>query len=259
MKINEKILNFIDILSDLEDISKKLYLESPEAWVDFSDKVSNEHLDEMVLFYATKYNYVSIIKFVQESNIINLNAPSRNKNFSSIKDHLIAVANDYKSIDVYNYLVGNLKESQPSQKPEDNSKPVENTNSTSKYSPVFICPYCSTNILESGYKVYEEVIYNFSKDANEPKEVSRKKDARVFCCSCNNNINDVSVELLEDICSIHNCKKCGKDLTSIGIDKKIKMNFDDSSSKFLPSVETFNCPSCQNELSEYQVKFFNLQ
>lgn len=258
MKINEKILDFIDILGDLEDISKKLYLESPEAWLDFSDKVSNEHLDEMVLFYATKYNYVSIIKFVQENQIINLDTPSRNKNFSSIRNHLIAVANDYKSIDVYNYLTGNSKESQSSQKVEDNNS-IEKENNSNKYAPVFICPYCNINILEYGYKVYEEVSYKFSKESNKSQEISRQQDNRVFCCNCNNNINDASVELLENICSIHNCKKCGKDLTSIGIDEKVKMQFDDSSNKFLSSVKTFNCPSCQDELSEYQVKFFNLQ
>ena len=62
MKTKEKTLSFSDISNDLDNISKKLYLESPEIWIDFSDKVGEEILDEMVLFYAAKFNYVSILK-----------------------------------------------------------------------------------------------------------------------------------------------------------------------------------------------------
>lgn len=255
MNINERILNFIDILGDLDDISKKLYLESPETWIDFSDKVSEQNIDEMVLFYASKYNYVSVLKFVNENKIINLDSPSRNKQFSSIRNHLIAVSKDYNSIDTYNYLIGNYENESTSKKEKDTLKEKQNINS---YTPVFLCPHCNSNVFENGYKVFEEISYNFSKEKNKSQEISRQRDSRVFCCSCNYNIDNVSVDLLENLCSIHNCKKCGKDLTEIGIDEKIKMKFNDKDKKFTSSIKTYNCPSCQEELTEYQAKYFNL-
>ncbi|MBC6696390.1 hypothetical protein H9L25_06380 [Terrisporobacter mayombei] len=256
MNINERILNFIDILGDLDNISKKLYLESPETWIDFSDKVSEQNIDEMVLFYASKYNYVSVLKFVEENKIINLDGPSRNKQFSSIRNHLIAVSRDYNSIDTYNYLIGNYEEQKDTSEIENNSlKEQQNINS---YTPVFLCPHCSSNVFQSGYKIFEEISYSFSKEKNKSKEISRQRDSRVFCCNCNYNIDNVSIELLENLCSIHNCKKCGNDLTEIGIDEKIKMIFDDKNKKFTSSIKTYNCPSCQEELNEYQAKYFNL-
>ena len=72
MKIKEKTLSFNDIRNDLDNISKKLYLESPEIWIDFSDKVGEEVLDEMVLFYAAKFNYVSILKYAIDNDIVDL-------------------------------------------------------------------------------------------------------------------------------------------------------------------------------------------
>lgn len=256
MNINERILNFIDILGDLDNISKKLYLESPETWIDFSDKVSEQNIDEMVLFYASKYNYVSVLKFVEENKIINLDDPSRNKQFSSIRNHLIAVSKNYNSIDTYNYLIGNYEEQKDTSEIESNS--LEEQQNINSYIPIFLCPHCSSNVFQSGYKIFEEVSYNFSKEKNKSKEISRQRDNRVFCCNCNYNIDNVSIELLENLCSIHNCKKCGNDLTEIGIDEKIKMIFDDKNKKFTSSIKTYNCPSCQEELSEYQAKYFNL-
>lgn len=264
MKINEKILNFIDILNDLDDISKKLYLESPEIWIDFSDKVGEQNLDEMVLFYAAKYNYVSIFKYAINNNTINLDTPSRNKNYSSIKDHLLAVSKDYKSDDVYNYLSGNVKSSQNTQEKEQDYINIEKTkeeikeNKHDKYCPVFLCPHCNSNILQCGYKVYEEINFSFSSEKNSAKEISRKRDNRVYCCNCNNNINNVTTELLENICSIQNCKSCGKDLTKIGIDEKINMIFNHEDKKFMGKEKSYNCPSCHKELDENQKKYFNL-
>lgn len=261
MKINEKILNFIDILNDLEKIGKKLYLESPEVWIDFSDKVGDQNLDEMVLFYAAKFNYVSILKYVIDNSVIDLSTPSKNKNYSSIKDHLLAVSKDYKSYDVYNYLSGNHH---PTSSTEETStkEPVEtkedNKKSTNDYLPIFLCPHCNANILKSGYKVYEEINFAFSQDKGNSEELNRKRDDRVFCNNCNNNINNVTIELLENICSIHNCKKCGKDLTQIGIDEKIMMKFNNKDGKFIGNEKTYNCPSCNEKLNEHQVKYFNL-
>ena len=111
LNIDGKILNFVDIINDLEEIGRKLYLDSPETWIDFSSKVSDQSLDEMVLFYAAKYNYLSILKYTVDNKIINLDAPSKNTNYSSIREHLLAVSKNYKSDDVYNFLSGDFKSS----------------------------------------------------------------------------------------------------------------------------------------------------
>ena len=57
------------VKEDLELLSKNVYLESPDLWIDFVDKVNNEIIDEMVLFFAAKYDYISIIQYVLFSSI----------------------------------------------------------------------------------------------------------------------------------------------------------------------------------------------
>ena len=42
------------VKDDLESLSKNVYLGSPDLWIDFVDKVNNEIIDEMVLFFAKK-------------------------------------------------------------------------------------------------------------------------------------------------------------------------------------------------------------
>lgn len=259
MKIKEKTLSFNDIRNDLDNISKKLYLESPEIWIDFSDKVGEEVLDEMVLFYAAKFNYVSILKYAIDNDIVDLSIPSKNKSYSSIKEHLLAVSRDYKNDDVYTYLNGEYKAFKNNEEKNTNetinAKKEENHKS---YFPVFLCPHCNSNILKSGYKVYEEINFAFSQSKSKSEELSRKKDSRVFCNSCNKIINNTTTELLENICSIHNCKKCGKDLTQIGITEKLNMKFNENDSKFIGKHKTYNCPSCDEKLNESQIKYFNL-
>ena len=56
------------IEKDLENLSKNLYLESPDLWIEFLDKVNSGIFDELVLFFATKYNYISIINISVRSN-----------------------------------------------------------------------------------------------------------------------------------------------------------------------------------------------
>lgn len=259
MKINKKTLSFSDIYNDLDEISKKLYLDSPDIWIDFSDKVSEKKLDEMVLFYAAKFNYLSILKYAIDNNVIDLNIPSKNKSYSSIKEHLLAVSKDYKSHDVYNYLDGDYKLSEENIEINENkSSEVKEEKNHKDYFPIFLCPHCNTNILKSGYKVYEEISFAFSQDKSKSQELNRERDNKVFCNSCNSNINNITTELLEDICSIHNCKKCGKDLTKIGITEKIKMKFNEYDGKFIGDEKTYNCPSCDKELNESQKKYFNL-
>ena len=259
MKVKEKTLSFNDIRNDLDNISKKLYLESPEIWIDFSDKVGEEVLDEMVLFYAAKFNYVSILKYAIDNDIVDLSIPSKNKSYSSIKEHLLAVSRDYKNNDIYTYLSGEYKSFQSNEEKNINEPIDEKKEENHKdYFPVFLCPHCNSNILKSGYKVYEEINFAFSQIKSKSEELSRKKDSRVFCNSCNKIVDNTTMELLESICSIHNCKKCGKDLTQIGITEKLKMTFNENDNKFVGKQKTYNCPSCDEELNESQIKYFNL-
>lgn len=264
MNTQEKILNFIDILSDLEKISKKLYLESPETWIDFSDKVGEQNLDEMVLFYAVKYNYVSIVKYAVNNKIVNLNNPSKNKKYNSIGEHLLAVSKTSKSDDVYNFLSSNFKSSDNhstedthDKKEEKTVESVVNNEKQSDFIPSFLCPHCKLNILESGYKVYEEINFAFSYENNKAEETRRNRDQRVFCSNCNKAINNVTTDLLEGLCSIQSCKKCKKDLTQIGINEKTKLKFSDNNN-FISKQKTYNCPACDEELNDLQIKYFNL-
>lgn len=259
--MNDKILDFLDILKDLEDIGKKLYLESPETWIEFCDKVGEQNLDEMVLFYATKFNYVSVLKYVSDNGIINLDSPSRNRHFSSIREHLLAVAKDYNNTESFNFLIGHVDA--PKKEIKTENKKSDDISSSAKlennpYLPVFICSHCNENVLESGYKVYEEVSFAFSQEKNKASEIGRSRDSRVFCNNCNNILADVTADVLESICSIHNCRKCGKDLTEIGINEKMKMKFNSNENKFNTKEKTYNCPSCDEELSKTQIKYFNL-
>ena len=107
MNISKQTLNFNDIEENLDAIKKKLYLESPDLWIDFCDKIDEKILDEMVLFYASKYNYSNVIKFAIDNNITDINKPSKNRTYTSIKEHLISVARDCNSKDVFNFLNNN--------------------------------------------------------------------------------------------------------------------------------------------------------
>ena len=258
MNTKEEKLNFSQISDDLDNISKKLYLDSPEVWIDFSDKVGDQKIDEMVLFYATKFNFISVLKYAVDNNIIDLNSASKNKIYPSIKEHLLAVSKDYKSEEVYNYLNGDCKLTENHiEKTIGKDIEVKESNHND-YFPVYLCSHCNSNILESGYKVYEEVNFAFSPNKRKSEELSRKRDSKVFCNNCNNSIENVTTQLLENICSVHNCKKCGNDLTQIGITEKVKMKFNEQDSKFVGNEKTYNCPSCDEELNKAQIKYFNL-
>ena len=39
-----------NIEKDLDNLSKNLYLESPDLWIDYSDKISSGVFDELVVF-----------------------------------------------------------------------------------------------------------------------------------------------------------------------------------------------------------------
>ena len=67
------------VKKDLDTLSKNLYLESPDLWIEFLDRVNSGIFDELVLFFATKYNYISIVKYAIDNNLIDINSKSRNK------------------------------------------------------------------------------------------------------------------------------------------------------------------------------------
>ena len=81
MNSNNK-LSLEMIQDDLEGLSKKLYLESPDLWMDFLDKTGNNKFDEMVLFFAVKHDFPNIIRYVVENNLIDLD-----KLNESLKNH----------------------------------------------------------------------------------------------------------------------------------------------------------------------------
>ena len=319
----KKIFNIIEILNDLKDLEKKIYLDSPEVFVDFADRIAENNLDEMVLFFATKYNYLSIVKFILNNDIVNLDNPSKNKQFATVKEHILAAATQFNAKDIYDYIVNydtkleeentedddietflktvgeklsdlcgqvdlgggyykepnKAKTSQSKKEDVADTKPntdkpetVESTPSTDKntdskveqlqqsnmYEPKFICPNCSCNIFETGYSISEKVNYKYSKDAKKLVVTSKEQENAVTCSKCGYTIEQLNPAFLENICTVQNCKKCGKDLTSAGIVTKMKTEYDSESNSFITSKKSFHCAECDSELTDYQVNYFKL-
>ncbi|MGM9531902.1 MAG: hypothetical protein ACI3VO_08670, partial [Intestinibacter sp.] len=98
-------INMIEIIKDLKELERKVYLDSPEIFVDFADKIADNQLDEMVLFFATKYDYLSIVQFIVSNNIVDLNSPSKNTQFPTIKDHILEAAIQFGAKDIQDYLL----------------------------------------------------------------------------------------------------------------------------------------------------------
>ena len=208
-----------------------------------------------IFFTCLGWRYCFISFAVDFNKIINLDNTSKNKGYSSIKDHLLSVSKDCKSNDVYNFLSGNCEIIEDKiDYTEDNCI----TETQNNYFPVYSCPHCDTNIFKTGYKVYEEINFAFCEKTNESKELNRFRNDKVFCSNCNKVIDDVTIDLLENLSSIHNCRKCGKDLIKTGINEKIKMSFNNESNKFDKNEKTYNCSNCDEALSNSQVKYFNL-
>ncbi len=255
MNISKQNLNFKDIEDNLDEIKKKLYLESPDLWIDFCDKIDEKILDEMVLFYAAKYNFSDIIKFAIDNNTVDINNPSKNRTYSSIKEHLISVARDCNSKDVFNFLNNNMKIN-------DNNinkmGDIKQEKGEKNYFPVFNCPHCNTNILKTGYKIYKEISFAYCEKTNKPQEINKIINNKVFCCNCNESIENITTEILESICCIHHCQNCKKDLIEIGINEKIKMSFNDKNKKFDKKDKTYNCSNCDQELNKFQIEYFKL-
>lgn len=241
---------------DIDSLSKNLYLESPDLWIDFSDKMGENKFDEMVLFFATKYKYLSIVKHAVNNNLINLDSPSKNKAFKSIREHLISIAKQNNNIEIYNFLTNNIDNFSSS---ESSSNEIE-TNNTDKspYAPKFICSHCNTNILDTGYISSEETTYKYSSQLNKLVSTSKNTLDTIICSNCKNIISTASPKLLESLCTVQNCSKCGLDLTYTGIIDKVKMSYDKNLNKFINSKTSYHCSNCDNELNQYQIDHFNL-
>ena len=63
----------------------------------------------MVLFFATKYNYLSIVKFILNNDIVNLDNPSKNKQFATVKENILAAATQFNAKDIYDYVAEKQK------------------------------------------------------------------------------------------------------------------------------------------------------
>ena len=239
------------INDDLEGLSKKLYLESPDLWMDFLDKTDNNKFDEMVLFFSIKHNYPNIIKYVIDNNLIDLDKPSKNKSFSSIRNHLLSIANNAK---IKQYLLGDNEDI-------DNNL-IDNNVHISKdesyYTPKFNCPNCNSNIFNTGYIVSEEITYKFSNETKKSTPISHKTLDCVSCVNCGHNIKSINHHTLENLCTIENCSSCGENLINIGLLDKAKMKFDNNLNKFVKQDTTYHCFNCNKELNKLQLEHFKL-
>lgn len=249
MNVNNAIT--LDKLNeDITSLSRNLYLESPDLWIDFSDKMSDNIFDEMVLFFAIKYNYPSIVKHTISNNLIDLDSPSKNKTFHSIKEHLLNIAD----INISNYIQGVNEDIQIL----DNDSDLESNSKDNSYSPEFICPNCKSNVMDTGYIVSEEITYKFSKKLNKAISTSSKPLDSVSCTNCGSVLKETSPHTLQNICTIQNCTSCGLDLTTTGIIDKVKMIYDKDSNKFINSHTSHHCSNCDKEVNKLQAEYFNL-
>lgn len=259
MSYDKKNLDITLVEDELEKLSKNIYLESPDLWIEFSDKIGEKNFDEMIIFFACKYNHLTIVKYIVENNLLDLTSPSRNKSFTSIIDHLLATSKTNNNIEIYNYLIGLISEN--TENSSDISTPDNSNNSldSSLYIPKFICPKCKSNIFESGYKVMKSMIYKYSSDKNKPVIKSEELLDSITCNKCNTVIQDLNPDLLENICIVNNCSDCGSDLTVSGIVNETKMTYDKKSKKFVSSNESYSCAKCGNKLNDSQKEYFNIK
>ena len=254
----------------IDKLSKSVYLESPGIWIDLTDKISDNIFDEMVLFFAAKYNILPVIEHAVENECIDLKLPSQNKEYQNIGQHLISISLQNGNISIHNYIKKSLGENDEIIVEDvDNTLDIEEdisskaseketNNQEDTYIPEYLCKNCGSNIFICGYGVSENVVYKFSSTKDRLIENSRESNGNVTCCNCNHKIDDVTSDTLKDLCKLQNCKKCSSNLISVGIIDKSKMKFDNHSKKFIQNHTTFHCGKCDNEISKSQKEFFNL-
>lgn len=255
MKSKDKNIDANNLDSDIEALSKHLYLESPDLWIDFKGKMNDNIYDEMVLFFASKYNAKYIIQHAIENNLINLDSPSRNKSYSNIREHLMYAAKQNNNNSIFEYL-------NDPQSSKELSVPTENKESKSSksevFAPKYICSNCNSNIFESGYIVTTNSTYKFSPKDKTSVEVSKNISDSIICSNCNSSIDNVTPETLKNLCHIQSCSRCGLDLKNIGIVDKLKMEYNCDEDKFVTTSTSYHCSNCDNIISNEQKQHFNL-
>lgn len=249
-----------NINEDLEALSKNLYLESPDLWIEFLDKVNGGVFDELVLFFATKYNYISILKYAINNNLININSKSRNKDFATIYDHLVYVAKQNNYEDISNFF-DSLKNPNKEVSKENNKskKRIVTENKEDTIIPSVVCKNCNSNIFEVGYIVCENKIFKYSSKEKKPIEISKEELNSVICCNCNSLIDNTTPSDLDALCNITTCINCKGDLRNTGIIDKRNLVYNKESNTFDLGNTYYACGKCEKEISNQQKSHFGLK
>lgn len=249
-----------NINDDLEALSKNLYLESPDLWIEFLDKVNGGIFDELVLFFATKYNYISILKYAINNNLININSKSRNKDFATIYDHLVYVAkqNNYEDISSFFDSLKNPNK-EVSKENTKSKKRIATENKEDAIIPSVICKNCNSNIFEVGYIVCENKIFKYSSKEKKPIEISKEELNSVICCNCNSLIDNTTPSDLDALCNITTCINCKGDLRNTGIIDKRNLIYNKESNTFDLGNTYYACGKCEKEISNQQKSYFGLK
>lgn len=230
--------------NDIEQLSKSLYLENPDLWMEFLSKSGDKNFDEMSLFFATKSDMLSILRYAVEENNFDLNLPSKNKDFLSIKENILDVAFKYNARTVLDYLSS------------DNTDIVNGTDSVIAIE--YKCPNCKVNIFENGYNILVASTCTYSPISKKLVRSTPTELEIVVCSSCNFEIKSVTPKKLENITNIENCTDCGSNLTKSGIVKEVVVNYDETSKEFLDGDMSYCCKSCRNPISISQLEHFNI-
>lgn len=230
--------------NDIEQLSKSLYLDNPDLWMEFLSKSGDKNFDEMSLFFATKSDMLSILRYAVEENKLDLNLPSKNKDFLSIKENLLDVAFKYNASNILNYLSSG------------------NTDIINKNASVvdieYKCPNCKVNIFEHGYNVLIASTCTYSPSLRKIIRSTPKELDIVVCSSCNFEIKSITPAKLENITNIENCADCGSNLTKSGIVKEVLVNYNEENKEFLDGDMSYCCKCCRNPISISQLEHFNI-
>lgn len=255
---NKEFINKLD--DDVETLSKTLYLDNPDLWLDFLEKSTDKNFDEMCLFFAAKYDFLSIIKYAVEENNFDLNKSSKNIDFNSIKNHLIDVARTEGSFKVLSYLSGeNNLEIESETKVNSDSLDDISIESNNNYTGAsYNCPHCNLNIFEFGYNVFISSTCAYSISHRKLIRSNPKELDTVVCASCNKEIPEITPTELENILNIENCVTCSIHLPTSGILKEVSVNFNKKHDVFEDDKSTYCCKSCRRPLENIQLQHFNL-
>lgn len=258
LRNNSEFMKNLD--NDVEALSKSLYLENPDLWLDFLEKSSDKDFDEMALFFAAKHDFISIIRYSVEVNKFNLDSVSKNKSFSSIRNHLIDVANTEGSSNVLRYLAGkeDLNDLKETSKDSDIEFEIKEILSENYLGPIYNCPHCNLNIFESGYNILISSKCTYSVSHRKLIRSSPNQLDIVVCSNCKNEISDITPSKLEDIINIENCKNCNIHLPTSGILKEVNVKFNKDNDTFEDDKSTYCCKSCRKPLEDIQLQHFNL-